>query len=95
MFHVHMSPYEGTGTENDFPLPADAVTVSNLLKGAGYKTAVIGKWGQGGPGSTGEPNKQGFFKDDNSMVKNLVKAGVSATDIGYFRRTEVQAKVTL
>jgi len=42
------------------PLPADTVTAPRLLKQAGYTTALIGKWGLGGPGSTGIPNKQGF-----------------------------------
>lgn len=42
------------------PLPADTVTVPKVLKQAGYKTALIGKWGLGGPNSTGTPNKQGF-----------------------------------
>ncbi len=42
------------------PLPAETVTVPRLLKPAGYTTALIGKWGLGGPGSTGTPNHQGF-----------------------------------
>ena len=42
------------------PLPDETVTVAELLKKAGYTTALIGKWGLGGPGSTGIPNKQGF-----------------------------------
>ena len=42
------------------PLPAGTATVARLLQQAGYATALIGKWGLGGPGSTGEPNKQGF-----------------------------------
>ena len=42
------------------PLPADTITVARLLKQAGYATALVGKWGLGGPGSTGVPNKQGF-----------------------------------
>lgn len=40
-------------------MPED-VTVAKLLKGAGYATACIGKWGLGQTGSTGIPNKQGF-----------------------------------
>jgi arylsulfatase len=31
-----------------------------MLKSAGYATAAVGKWGLGGPGSAGEPNKLGF-----------------------------------
>lgn len=42
------------------PLPGDTVTVAKLLKKAGYRTALIGKWGLGSPGSDGVPNMQGF-----------------------------------
>ena len=42
------------------PLPEGTLTVARLLKQAGYRTALIGKWGLGGPGSTGMPNSQGF-----------------------------------
>jgi arylsulfatase A-like enzyme len=42
------------------PLPADMLTLPKVLKQAGYRTALIGKWGLGGPDSTGLPNKQGF-----------------------------------
>jgi arylsulfatase A-like enzyme len=42
------------------PLAPDVVTVAEVLKGAGYTTGLIGKWGLGGPGTTGEPNQQGF-----------------------------------
>ena len=40
-------------------IPTD-VTVAKLLKGGGYATGVIGKWGLGQAGSDGVPNKQGF-----------------------------------
>lgn len=46
--------------EGQFPLPAGTVTLPSLLKAAGYRTACIGKWGLGGPGSTGDPLRQGF-----------------------------------
>ena len=39
--------------------PAD-LTVAELLKGAGYATGLIGKWGLGEPGTTGVPTRQGF-----------------------------------
>ncbi|MEQ8766187.1 MAG: arylsulfatase [Planctomycetota bacterium] len=42
------------------PLETEDVTVAEVLKGAGYRTGLIGKWGLGEPGSTGVPNRQGF-----------------------------------
>ena len=40
-------------------LPSD-VTVAERLKQAGYRTALIGKWGIGEAGSDGTPNRKGF-----------------------------------
>ena len=42
------------------PLEDDDVTVAEVLKQAGYRTALCGKWGIGEEGTTGVPNKQGF-----------------------------------
>ena len=36
------------------------VTIAEVLREAGYRTAVMGKWGLGVPGTTGEPGRQGF-----------------------------------
>jgi len=44
----------------DGPLLEKDVTIGEVLKGAGYQTGVIGKWGIGEQGTTGTPNKQGF-----------------------------------
>jgi arylsulfatase A-like enzyme len=42
------------------PLRPEDVTVAEVLKGAGYRTGVVGKWGLGEPGTTGVPGRQGF-----------------------------------
>jgi arylsulfatase A-like enzyme len=44
----------------DIPLRAEDVTLPMVLKAAGYRTAVIGKYGLGGVGTTGQPDKKGF-----------------------------------
>jgi arylsulfatase A-like enzyme len=41
-------------------LQAGDVTVAEVLKQAGYKTALFGKWGLGTAGNSGVPNRQGF-----------------------------------
>jgi arylsulfatase A len=42
------------------PLKPGTFTLGRMLQQVGYQTAIIGKWGLGGPGSTGVPNDQGF-----------------------------------
>ena len=42
-----------------WPLPDEIITLPELLKTAGYKTGVVGKWGLGGFKTSGHPNKQG------------------------------------
>jgi arylsulfatase A-like enzyme len=41
-------------------LLASDVTVARVLQQAGYATGLVGKWGLGEEGTTGDPNKQGF-----------------------------------
>lgn len=42
------------------PLRPQDTTIGEVLKGAGYRTGVIGKWGLGEPETTGIPNRKGF-----------------------------------
>ena len=61
--HMGHSPLRANreiGAEGQMPLPADTVTVSQLLKNAGYATACMGKWGMGMFDTTGSPLKVGF-----------------------------------
>ena len=46
------------GQEGQWPLSAEAVTLAQVLKKAGYATGAIGKWGLGPVGSTGDPSKK-------------------------------------
>jgi arylsulfatase A len=44
----------------DVPLRPQDTTIAEALHAAGYRTAVIGKWGLGRPGSPGAPERKGF-----------------------------------
>ena len=50
----------GSLPEGDTPLRPEEVTIAEVLRDAGYRTALIGKWGLGQPGTSGEPTRQGF-----------------------------------
>lgn len=52
--------YEDDAEFGQMPLPANTRTLGTALQHAGYATALIGKWGLGGPGSPGVPTRQGF-----------------------------------
>jgi arylsulfatase A len=44
----------------EIPLREEDATVAMALRDADYRTAVIGKWGLGRPGTAGQPDKKGF-----------------------------------
>ena len=44
----------------EIALRLEDVTIAEVLREAGYRTAVVGKWGLGIAGSTGQPDRQGF-----------------------------------
>ena len=51
---------ENPALEGQRPIPAGTVTLGTQLQAAGYRTACVGKWGLGAPGTEGAPNRQGF-----------------------------------
>ncbi len=55
--HTGHAYIRGNGKYN---LRPEDLTVAELLRGAGYVTGQIGKWGLGHEGSNGIPTKQGF-----------------------------------
>jgi arylsulfatase A-like enzyme len=51
---------EDPNLEGQRPFPETIPTIGNVLQQAGYKTAIVGKWGLGAPLTDGIPNNRGF-----------------------------------
>ena len=60
MGHAEVRGNRQAEPSGQWPISPGTLTVAKLLKSAGYKTAMIGKWGLGIESSTGDPLKQGF-----------------------------------
>jgi arylsulfatase A-like enzyme len=58
--HAFVRNNRGYQPEGQEPLPANTITLPKLLKSSGYVTGGFGKWGLGGPGTSGDPLKQGI-----------------------------------
>jgi arylsulfatase A-like enzyme len=58
--NYELGGYEDSEEFGQMPLPLNLRTLGTELKRAGYATGVMGKWGIGGPGSTGAPNLHGI-----------------------------------
>ena len=58
--HAHVRDNLEIQPEGQTPLPAGTPTLPRLLQAEGYATGLVGKWGLGFPGSSGEPLAQGF-----------------------------------
>lgn len=57
--HAFVRDNKSTPPEGQWPIPASEVTLQELLKKVGYTTGAFGKWGLGGPDSSGQPDRQG------------------------------------
>ena len=57
-YHSGHTPVRGNS--GGISLRAEDVTVAEVLKRAGYRTGLFGKWGLGDADTPGVPNKQGF-----------------------------------
>jgi len=60
MTGLHTGNAKIRGNSPTVALDESDMTMASMLKAAGYKTALIGKWGLGDEGTKGIPNKQGF-----------------------------------
>jgi arylsulfatase A-like enzyme len=58
--HGYIRGNGNVASGGDTPLRPEDVTIAEVLQNAGYRTALIGKWGLGQPGTTGQPDRQGF-----------------------------------
>src|ERR1051326_953733 len=60
MTGIHTGHARIRGNKAGLALAPQDVTVAEVLKKAGYHTALVGKWGLGDEGSTGVPSEKGF-----------------------------------
>jgi hypothetical protein len=58
--HTRVRGNAGKLNQDAQTLRKEDVTIAEVLKSAGYTTALIGKWGLGYEGSQGVPTKKGF-----------------------------------
>lgn len=58
--HAFVRNNKSVQPEGQQPIPADEVTLAELLAGQGYVSGAFGKWGLGPVTSSGDPNLQGF-----------------------------------
>ncbi len=57
--HAYIRTNKSTPPEGQEPIPDSEVTLPELMHAEGYVTGTFGKWGLGGPDSSGLPTRQG------------------------------------
>ena len=60
--HAFIRNNRSTPPEGQYPIPDETLTMMEAFQKLGYATGGFGKWGLGGPGSSGQPMKQGFTR---------------------------------
>ena len=58
--NYELGQFEDENEGGQMPIPETTPTLAKMLKKAGYKTAMVGKWGLGMNATTGTPLRQGF-----------------------------------
>ena len=79
----------------DIPLRDEDVTVAMLLREAGYRTAVIGKYGLGGPGTSGQPDRKGFDTPSASSIIVTRTGSTPITSIGTASVLKLMGNATM
>lgn len=78
------------GNTKGAPLSTERQTLGQLMKAAGYHTAVIGKWGMGHSGTPGSPSRHGF--DESFGYLDHKHAHTYFTDHLYRNERRVELK---
>ena len=58
--HAYVRDNRSTPPEGQWPIPESEITIAELMRDQGYVTGAFGKWGLGGPESSGQPLSQGI-----------------------------------
>jgi arylsulfatase A-like enzyme len=58
--HTPIRGNKGWEPEGQWPLPANSITMAEMLKSKDYVSGAFGKWGLGYIDTEGDPNSQGF-----------------------------------
>ncbi len=69
--HTYIRGNKKAEPEGQQPIADSVVTVAELLRESGYVTAAFGKWGLGGPGTEGDPIRQGFDRFYGFICQSL------------------------